>query len=348
MVLKELSELNGTSGHEEKVRKFLKDNLEKLVDEVIVDSIGNLILLKKGVSNSKRIMFAAHMDEVALMVTKIEKNGFIKFATVGGIEPSVLPAQTVVIESSENIFGVIGVRPIHVQRSEEFDTPIKKENLYIDISANSSDELAGKIELGDPIYFNTKYGEFGKLVKGKAFDDRVGCAVLYELISKNFVPDYDTYFVFTTQEEVGIRGSRISAFRIEPDLAFVFEGTSAGDIPLLERNRWSTQINKGPVITYMQQGLVIQKKVISFIESVAKENNIPYQFREKTSGATDATSIARSGVGVPTGVISIPTRYIHSPVSVLSLNDCENTVLLSEAILSKIKSYFEINIQGDS
>ncbi|MDD5689827.1 MAG: M42 family peptidase, partial [Caldisericia bacterium] len=129
MVLKELSELNGTSGHEEKVRKFLKDNLEKLVDEVIVDSIGNLILLKKGVSSSKRIMFAAHMDEVALMVTKIEKNGFIKFATVGGIEPSVLPAQTVVIESSENIFGVIGVRPIHVQRSEEFDTPIKKENL---------------------------------------------------------------------------------------------------------------------------------------------------------------------------------------------------------------------------
>lgn len=341
MVLKELSELNGLSGREENVRKFLKENLEKLVDEVSSDSIGNLILFKKGVSNSKRIMFAAHMDEVGFMVTKIEKNGYIKFATVGGIEPSVLPAQTVVIEGNESSFGVIGVRPIHMQKGDELENPIKKEGLYIDVSASSSEELNGKIEIGDPIYFNTKFSQIGNLVKGKAFDDRAGCAVLHTLISKNLVPDYDTYFVFTTQEEVGIRGSRISAFKIEPDLAFVFEGTSAGDIPLLERNRWSTQINKGPAITYMHQGLIIPKKVISFIEEVAKESNIPYQFREKTSGSTDAASIARSGVGTATGVISIPIRYIHTPVSVLHLNDFENTIALSEAIFSNIKRYFE-------
>lgn len=341
MVLSELSNLNGTSGYEENVRKFLKQNLEKFVDSVEVDSIGNLILLKRGASSSKRVMFSAHMDEVGLMVTKIEKNGFIKFASIGRIEPQVLPAQTVTICGSKDIPGVIGVRPIHIQKREEFENPIEKEGLYIDVGANSSEELTGKVEIGDPIYFNSKFEKIGNLVKGKAFDDRAGCAVIYELISKNLVPDYDTYFVFAAQEEVGIRGSKISAFKIEPSVAFVFEGTSASDTPLAERSRWSTQINKGPVITYMHQGLVIQKRIISFIEGIARENNIPYQFREKISGATDASSISRAGIGVPVGVISLPVRYIHSPVSVLSLNDFENTVALSAAIFSNIKRYFE-------
>jgi len=343
MVLKELSELFGVSGNEIEVRNFLKNTLKNYVDNTEVDSIGNLIMFKKGINSSKKIMFIAHMDEVGLMVTKIDKNGFIKFSVIGGIQLELLPGQNVIVCGTEKIPGVIGVKPIHLQKSDSPDIPVKKESLYIDVGAKSNDELAGKINIGDTVCFKTEYSKFGNLIKGKAFDDRAGCSVIADLITKNLVPDFDTYFVFCVQEEVGLRGSRVATYKIQPDLVFVLEGTPASDIPSIDKQRWTTSLNKGPVITFMHNGLVIQKKVIEFIENVANNNNIQFQYKEKVAGGTDALAIAKTASGCYVGIISVPVRYIHSPVSVFSLEDYDKVVELTELIFSNTKTFFEIN-----
>jgi putative aminopeptidase FrvX len=342
MILEELSNLFGVSSYEEDVRNYLKEKLTPKVSSVKVDSLGNLILFKQGRNCSKKVMFLAHMDEVGLMVRQIQKNGMIKFAVLGSIDDSILPAKRVVLLGKEKLAGVISTRPIHVQRGPEYDTPITKDRLYIDVGANSSDELKGKIELGDPIGFDTTFEKLGtSTFKGKAFDDRVGCAVLAEIILKDITPEYDTWFVFAVQEEVGCRGSKAATFRIQPDLAFVIEGTTACDVPMVERSRYTTQMGKGPSIVVAHNGLVFQKKVLQFMESTAKINAIPYQIKEKIAGGTDATNISRTAEGVYTGLLSLPVRYIHSPVSLLNEEDYLNAIRLTETMLKETKTFFE-------
>jgi len=236
MVLKNLSDLNGVSGHEEDIRAFIKEQISSKVDEIKVDSMGNLYAFKRGRNCSKKVLWLAHMDEVGFMVRKIQKNGMIKFSNIGGIDPSVLVSKSVVILGKEKIPGVIGYKPIHLQRGD-FDQPVTKEKLFIDVGANSPEEIRGKIELGDPIAFRTTCEVTGTLIRGKALDDRVGCALMIKLIEEQLPPEYDTWFVFATQEEVGLRGSKTAAYRIQPDLAIVLEGTTASDLPCLDRKR---------------------------------------------------------------------------------------------------------------
>jgi len=342
MILEELSNLFGVSGYEENVRSFLQEKLAPKVDEVKVDTIGNLILFKRGRNCSKKVMFLAHMDEVGMMVRQIQKNGMIKFSPIGSIDDSIFPAKRVVVIGKEKLSGVISTRPIHVQRGPEFDTPISRDRLYIDVGANSADELQGKIELGDPIAFDTKFERFGPhTFKGKAFDDRVGCAVLAELIEKEIVPEYDTWFVFGVQEEVGLRGSKVASFRIQPDLAFVVEGTTACDIPMVERPRYTTQMGKGPSIVVAHHGLVFQKKVIQWMENIAKLGGVPYQIKEKIAGGTDAAAISKTAGGVYTGLISLPIRYIHSPVSLMNEDDFVHAKRLIELFYCQEKTFFD-------
>jgi endoglucanase len=341
-MLEDLSNLFGVSSYEDDVRAYLKDKLTPKVTSVKVDTMGNLILFKQGHNCSKKVMFMAHMDEVGMMVRQIQKNGMIKFSPLGSIDDSILPAKRVVVLGKEKLCGVISTRPIHVQRGPEYDTPIVRDRLYIDVGANSSDELKGKIELGDPIGFDTTFEKMGsQTFKGKAFDDRVGCAVLAELIDKDIIPEYDTWFVFAVQEEVGCRGSKTATFRIQPDLAFVIEGTTACDIPMVERSRYTTQMGKGPAIVVAHNGLIFQKKVIQFMESTAKINGIPYQIKEKIAGGTDATTISRTANGVYTGLLSLPVRYIHSPVSLLNSEDFYNATRLAETLFNHTKTFFD-------
>lgn len=342
MMLEDLSNLFGVSGYEDDVRSYLKDKLSAWVDDVKVDSMGNLILFKRGRNCSKKVMFLAHMDEIGLMVRQIQKNGMIKFSILGSIDDSIFPAKRVVVLGKEKLYGVISTRPIHVQRGPEYDTPITRDRLYIDVGAKSDEELKGKIELGDPIGFDTKFETLGSTTfKGKAFDDRVGCAVLADLIEKNTTPDFDTWFVFAVQEEVGLRGSKVASFRIQPDLAFVIEGTTACDIPMVERSRYTTQMGKGPAIVVAHNGLVFQKKVIQFMESIAKINGIPYQIKEKVAGGTDATAISKTAGGVYTGLLSLPVRYIHSPVSLLNSEDFKNAIIFTEKLFNHTKTFFD-------
>ena len=340
-MIEELSNLMGVSGNEEDVRSFLQDRLASKVNETKIDVMGNLILFKQGRNCSKKIMFLAHMDEVGLMVRQIQKNGMIKFSPLGSLDDSILPAKRVIVLGKEKLPGIISTRPIHIQRGPEFDTPISRDKLYIDVGANSSDELKGKIELGDPIGFDTTFERLGNVFKGKAFDDRVGCAVLADLINKEITPEFDTWFVFAVQEEVGLRGSQTASYRIQPDLAFVIEGTTACDIPMVERARYTTQMGKGPAIVLAHHGLVFQKKVIQFMEGIAKIHNIPYQIKEKIAGGTDASAISRTANGCYTGLLSLPVRYIHSPVSLLSQDDFQNACHLTEAFYNHTKSFFD-------
>jgi putative aminopeptidase FrvX len=341
MILEDLSNLFGISGFEDDVRNYLKEKLSSLVDEVKVDTMGNLILFKRGRNCSKKVMFLAHMDEIGMMVRQIQKNGMIKFSILGSIDDSIFPAKRVVVLGKEKLNGVISTRPIHVQRGPELDTPVTRDRLFIDVGAKSDEELKGKVELGDPIGFATKFETMGnRTFKGKAFDDRVGCAVLAGLIEKNITPEYDTWFVFAVQEEVGLRGSKVASFRIQPDLAFVIEGTTACDIPLVERSRYTTQMGKGPAIVVAHNGLMFQKKVIQFMESTAKISGIPYQIKEKIAGGTDATAISKSAGGVYTGLLSLPVRYIHSPVSLLNGEDFKNATALVESLFNQTKTFF--------
>jgi len=342
MMLETLSNLFGVSGYEDDVRSCLKELLSSKVDAVKVDTMGNLILFKRGRNCAKKVMFLAHMDEIGLMVRQIQKNGMIKFSLLGSIDDSILPAKRVYVLGKEKLAGVISTRPIHVQKGPEYDTPIPRDRLYIDVGAKSDDELKGKIELGDPIGFDTKFEQLGESTyKGKAFDDRCGCAVLSALIEKDMTPEYDTWFVFAVQEEVGLRGSRTAAFRIQPDLAFVIEGTTACDIPMVERSRYTTQMGKGPAIVVAHNGLVFQKKVIQFMESTAKINGIPYQIKEKIAGGTDAAAISKTKGGVYTGLLSLPVRYIHSPVSLLNSEDFSNAIRLTETLFHQTKTFFD-------
>ncbi|MGB9790405.1 MAG: M42 family metallopeptidase [Thermotoga caldifontis] len=333
MYLKELSLINGASGDEGRVRDFIKRTIQDKVDEVWEDRLGNLIAFRKGTKGNRKILFAAHMDEVGFMVTNIDEDGTLLFAPVGAVETQVVVGKQVKIKDS--IMGVIGFKPIHLQEKDQLLKPIRYEELRIYIGARNKEEAQKMVSIGDYVNFVTEYRQNGRRASGKAFDDRVGCSVLMDVIDKRQRYENDVYFAFVVQEEVGLRGSAVVVEQVKPDVAIVIEGTIAGDDPGLEKDRWSTHLGEGPAVTFMHSGYVVNQKVFQAILSVAEKHGIPHQFRRRTPGSTDAGRLARTGPGTASGVISVPTRYIHSPVCMIDLEDYANTVLLIEKILEE-------------
>lgn len=332
MLLKELSEAMGVSGQEQEIREILRNKVRDLADNVYTDALGNLIVYKKGNGDSLKVMVAAHMDEIGLMITKITESGLLKFRPFG-IDPRVLPSKSVVI-GEKKVPGVIGAPPIHLQKKDH-DTPFSLEDMYIDIGTTREDDAKEIINPGDAATFTTKCEMIGDgKIKGKAFDDRAGCAVLVELLKEDW--PFDFYGVFTVQEEVGARGAETAAYSIEPDLALVIEGTSASDVPETNEHGYSTALDKGPALTLMDRSIIPHRGLLMALEETARSRDIPYQFRRATAGGTDAGKIHLSRQGIPSAVISIPCRYIHSPVSVLSLADLENTEKLLKAFLNTL------------
>lgn len=328
-LLKKLSDANGVSGNENDVRSIIKEEAAKYADCVKVDKIGNVIAYKKGRTGASKIMLAAHMDEVGLMVSYIEDNGFIKFKAVGGIDQRVLLAKRVKI-GKDKITGVIGVKAIHLQAQSERSSVIPISSMYIDVGAASKDETGVKI--GDYISFDTEFDDFGdNKMKGKALDDRLGCAALIELLKNDY--DDDIYCCFTVQEEVGLRGAGVAAFTVAPDIAIVLEATTCADVPGVEEAAMVTVMGKGPAVSYADAATIGDKKLISDIIDVCGKNNIMYQIKRAASGGNDAGAIHISREGVPSVVVSIPTRYIHSPVSVANYADYENMIALVDAYL---------------
>ncbi|MEN3008699.1 M42 family metallopeptidase [Pseudothermotoga sp.] len=333
MYLKELSMINGVSGDEGRVRTFIKQQIQNKVDQLWEDKLGNLIALRKGSVGKRKILLVAHMDEVGFMVTNIDEDGTLCFAPVGAVETQVVIGKQVKINDS--IFGVIGFKPIHLQEKDQLLKPPKFEELRIYIGAKNKEEALKAVKIGDYVSFVTEYRENGHRASGKAFDDRVGCSVLMDVIDKQNRYQDDVYFAFVVQEEVGLRGSAVVVEQVHPDVSIVLEGTIAGDDLGLEKDRWSTHLGEGPAVTFMHSGYVVNQRVFQAIMSVAEKNGIPYQFRRRTAGSTDAGRLARTGAGTASGVVSVPTRYIHSPVCMIDLKDYANTVQLIEKILEE-------------
>lgn len=341
--LERLSNACGVTGREDEVKALMKDLLRPCVDELWEDKLGNVIGVKKGREGAPRVMLAAHMDEIGLLVKTISKEGFIQFTKMGGIDDRILLAQKVIIYTEKGlVHGVIGSKPPHIQKEEERKKVIAYDELFIDIGAESLEQAREMgVKIGDPVGFDIKFTYIGKdAVIGKAFDDRVGCAVMVEAMKQLTEAECTVYAVGTVQEEVGLRGAATSAFGIYPDVGIAIDVTIAGDMPGVKEFEAPVKMRKGPSITVADYGLITHPKVLRLLIEAAEENSIPYQLESGLMGSTDAARISLTREGVPSGVICIPTRYIHSPASLLSLKDAENAVNLTVAALKKIPKYF--------
>jgi endoglucanase len=341
--LKKLSNACGVAGREEEVRNLMISLLKPHADEVIVDKMENVIAIKKGVKNKPKVMLAAHMDEVGLMVKTITKDGFLQFTKMGGIDDRILLAQKVgVLTEKAALPGVVGSKPPHIQKEEERKKIVTYDEMFIDIGAeNREDAKAMGVKIGDPVAFDVQYVKIGKdTVMGKAFDDRAGCAVMIEALKQLKKTKCTVYAVGTIQEEVGLRGAATAAFGIDPDVGIALDVTIAGDVPGVREFDTSVKMGKGPVLTVTDSGLVTHPKVLRCLIDTAAKNKIEYQLETGLSGTTDAARISLTRQGVPSGTVSIPARYIHSPVGLISLKDAENSAKLAALAIQKIQNNF--------
>jgi putative aminopeptidase FrvX len=341
--LKMLSNACGVAGREEEVRDIMVRLLEPLADEIVVDKLENVIALKKGKKGSSRVMLAAHMDEVGLMVKTITKEGFIQFAKMGGIDDRILLAQKVIVHTSKGALrGIVGSKPPHIQKEEERKKILTYDELFIDVGADSKENANDMgVKVGDVISFDVEYGKTGEnKVIGKAFDNRAGCAVMVEALKQLENTECTVYAVGTVQEEVGLRGAATAAFGVDPDFGFALDVTIAGDVPGVREFDSSVKMGKGPSLTVSDAGLITNPKMLRMLIEVAEENKIPFQIETGIAGATDAGRISLARKGVPCANISVPARYIHSPVSMISLKDAENCAKLAAAAVQKIPKYF--------
>lgn len=335
-LLKEYTEALGVSGCEKGIRQAIMGKLPQTC-ETHIDKLGNLIAHRKG--NGKKVMVAAHMDEVGFIAKYIEDDGRIKFAPVGGIDSRILMSKRVVFLKNRAA-GVIGSKPIHLQNKEESSSPVDFRNLYIDIGASSREEALKYVKQGDYATFQSSYAEMGEFIKSRALDDRVGCAIITDLLQDDSDDlkgdeDIDLYGVFTVMEEEGSRGAGAAAFAIEPDIAIVIEGTTCADIAADEKD-YVTTPSMGPAISIMDRTSAANGYFLKKIVEIASKNNIPYQFRRGTMGGNDAGRIHRNKNGCITATISVPTRYIHSPVSMINKKDFENTLMLVKLVLKDL------------
>ena len=344
-LLSKLTESKGVSGSEEEVRKLIKEEVESQADDIEIDSTGNLIV-KKG-KGDPELLLVAHMDQIGLAVKSIDEQGFIRFSKIGGIDDRTLVNQRVKVipDSGEEVTGVISVKPPHLLEEEEKKNPYKKKEMFIDVGASEKEEVEEMgIQPGDFIVYDRTFEELGKedRVTSLAFDNRVGCLMLIEAL-KRFDEDYTLYAVFSTQEEVGLKGAKTSAFRIDPDVALAVDTTVAGDLPNVSDEESPLKLDEGPVFDFIEaggRGLIAPENIRKWLKETAKGNDIDYQISVMDGGMTDAARVYLEKGGIPTGTVSIPVRNIHSCVEVMDMNDVEKGIDLLEALFGSLKDYF--------
>ena len=326
--LKTLCSLNAASGREDEVRDYIIKQIAPFT-KYRVDALGNIIALKRGkFRTEKTVMLSAHMDEVALIITYIDDSGFLKFTTVGGIDTQVLAGKKVTV--NDNI-GVIGVKPVHLLKSKEKESYPEINELYIDIGATSKEDALKYLSEGDIAYFMTDTVDLGdNLLKAKAIDDRLGCAVLLKMIKSEL--KYDSVFVFTVQEEVGTRGAATAAFSVQPDYAIVVEATTASDILGVENENKVCSLGNGAVISFMDRATVYDRDLYKLAFKLGAEQNIKLQTKAKVAGGNDAGAIHKSRGGVRTIAVSVPCRYIHSPACVIKKSDIDSVYNIVSAL----------------
>jgi len=344
-ILKKLSNAHGISGYEENIREIIREELEEYVDEIKVDTLGNIIAIKNGSHPS--VMVASHMDEIGLMVKYIDERGFIRFIKCGGWFDQTLLNERVILHSPKGkLFGIIGSKPPHIMKKEEKEKVVKIDDMFIDIGARNKKEVEKKgIHPGTPITLDRDFKLLlNGRVTGKALDDRAGIAMMIEGVRQSDT-NATIYAVGTVQEEVGLKGARTSAFGLEPNVAIVSEVSIAGDHPGIEERHSPIKLGKGPSITVVDasgRGLITPVPVLKWLTETAKAEGIPYQLDVSESGTTDAAAIHISKAGIPCGVIGVPTRYMHSGVEVIDIEDIKNGAALIAKALEKVGNYFPL------
>ena len=349
-LLKNLCEMYGPTGFEHNVAEFIKEQTDGTC-EYIPDRTGNLICKVQGggegynTENPKKIMISAHMDEVGFIIRRIDDDGYVHFILDGGIDSKVLAGRSVVLFNEENVVkGVIASKPIHSLTAEERKEALPVSKMFIDIGADSADEVKKLVDVGDYGTFDSDFVVFGendRMIKCKAIDDRLGCAVMIETMralaeSGEKLP-FDLYFAFTTREEIGNSGAQTVAQTLKPDYAIVLETTAIADIAGVPENSRVSEVGKGGTISLMDRATIYDRGFVDFALDTAKKNGIAAQVKKYVSGGNDAGHIHKSGSGVKTLAISAPTRYLHSACCVASLDDYDSIKALVLAILREME-----------
>ena len=322
-LIKKLVEAYGPSGSEEEVAKQLIEIVEPLVDEVYTDELGNVIAVKKGPAGAKKVMLAAHMDEIGVIITDIDENGFLRFANIGGVSPFTLIGQRV--RFANGTVGSIGFEKLEQMKD------LKLNKMYIDIGANTLEEAKALVNIGDAAIYHRELSDLGDRIIAKSLDNRISCAVLVEVAKKLKHSPHEVYFVFTSQEEVGLRGARTAAYGLDPDYGIAVDVTATGDTP--EAPRMAVSLGKGVAIKVKDVSVISHPLVKNLLVNTAEAQGIPYQMEVLDWGGTDAGSIHLTKSGVPTGAVSIPCRYIHTPAEMVDMGDVKNCITLLVGVL---------------
>jgi endoglucanase len=339
-LLKKICEVPGAPGFEQRIRELVLLEVTPLVDEVSVDPMGNVIALKRGESD-KRVMVAAHMDEISFIVTHIDEEGFLRFIPLGGFDPKTLTAQRVIIHGKKDVIGVMGSKPIHLMKPEERSKTVPIEDYFID-TGYSAAEVKEMISIGDPVTRERQLIEMGDCVNGKSIDNRVSVFILLEVLKalKDESLPYDVYGVFTVQEEVGLRGAIASTHLVDPDFGFGLDTTIAFDVPGASAHEKVTCLGKGAAIKVMDSSTICDYRMVRYLKSLAEEKNIKWQTEILPRGGTDTAGIQRSGKkGAIVGAISIPTRHIHQAIEMAHKEDIFNCIQLLREGLTNLDQY---------
>ena len=335
-LLKKISETPGASGFETPIRNLIINEIKDLVDSYSIDNLGNLTTVIKG-KESKRVMVAAHMDEIGFIVNHIDENGFVRFLPLGGFDPKTLTSQRVIIHGKKDFIGVMGSKPIHIMKPEERKKTVEISDFFIDLGM-SKEQVEEYIEIGNPITRDRELIEMGECINGKSLDNRISVYILIETLKalKNKKLPYDLYAVFTTQEEVGIRGAQVSALEINPDFGFALDTTIAYDVPGSVPHEQVTKLGEGTAIKIMDSAVITDYRMVKYMKEIANKNNIKWQPELLPAGGTDTAYVQRMNKsGAIVGAVSIPTRHIHQVIESAHKEDVISSIgLLTKCLLN--------------
>jgi len=337
-LLKEICETPGAPGHEYRIRRVVRREVADLVDRHETDAMGNLITFKKGRSD-KKVMIAAHMDEISFMIKHVDEDGFAYVHTLGGFDPKTLTAQRVIVHGKEDVMGVMGSKPIHIMTPEERAKPPKIDDYFIDFGRPAK-EVQALVSVGDVVTRERTLIEMGECVNSKSIDNRVSVFILLEALRRLENPAFDVYGVFTVQEEIGLRGAHVASHTINPDFGIGLDTTIAFDLPGANDQEMVTQLGKGTAVKIMDSSVVCDPRMVDFLRKTADKHKIQWQHELLPRGGTDTGAIQRSGkMGAIAGCISIPTRHIHSVIEMAHKGDIEASIDLLVAVLEDLDSY---------
>ena len=339
-LLKKISETPGAPGYEKHIRNLIKSEIEDIVDKTTIDNMGNLIAFKKG-KNNKKVMIAAHMDEISFIVNYIDDNGFLRFIPLGGFDPKTLTAQRVIVHGKKDLTGVMGTKPIHIMKPDERKKNIEITDFFIDLGM-TKDEVEKYIEIGNFVTRERELIKMGNCYNGKSLDNRISVYILIEMLKlfKDKTLPYDLYAVFTSQEEVGIRGAQVSSLEINPDFGFALDTTIAYDVPGSTPHEAVTSLGKGTAIKIMDSSTITDYRMVRYMKKIADKNKIKWQPELLPAGGTDTAQVQRMNKsGAIAGAVSIPTRHIHQVIESVHNDDVVESIKLLSACIENLDKF---------